>query len=273
MARILIERVNPVSDADHGAPSPPAAVRDVLDRLRAADHLVLLLDYDGTLVPFAGTPDLAVPDPELLSLLRGLATRPRTDVHIVSGRRRETLERWLGSLPVGLHAEHGSYSRPPGAREWAASGEPPTDWREPVLAILNDFAARTPGSLVEEKTASVAWHFRRADPEYGALQANELTLHLAALLSHAPVEILSGEKVVEVRPHGAHKGRIVGPFVGGMAPGAVLVAMGDDRTDEDLFAAVPAGAVSIHVGPGASAAPLRLASPDDARAFLRGLLE
>jgi trehalose 6-phosphate synthase/phosphatase len=62
--------------------------------------LFLLLDYDGTLVPFAPTPDLAEPDDKLILLLQELAARPLTEVHMVSGRSRETLERWLGALPT-----------------------------------------------------------------------------------------------------------------------------------------------------------------------------
>jgi trehalose 6-phosphate synthase/phosphatase len=87
-------------------------VETLAARLEAAPVLVLLLDYAGTLVPFAPTPELAEPDVELIALLRGLAARPDTEIHIVSGRTPETLERWLGALPIGLHAEHGFLSRP-----------------------------------------------------------------------------------------------------------------------------------------------------------------
>ena len=69
-----------------------------------------------------------------------------------------------------------------------------------VLAILRDFCQRTPGSLIEEKTAGFAWHYRAADPEYGAAQATELSLYLSSLLSNAPVEVLPGDMVLEVRP-------------------------------------------------------------------------
>ncbi|HSE97348.1 MAG TPA: bifunctional alpha,alpha-trehalose-phosphate synthase (UDP-forming)/trehalose-phosphatase, partial [Blastocatellia bacterium] len=75
--------------------------------LRDAERLLLLLDYDGTLVPFAVTPELAPPDDELKELLRKLAERPSTSLHILSGRTRSTLEKWFGDLPVALYAEHG----------------------------------------------------------------------------------------------------------------------------------------------------------------------
>jgi trehalose 6-phosphate synthase/phosphatase len=196
-----------------------------------------------------------------------LAARRGAEVHLVSGRRRDTLERWLGTLPVGLHAEHGHWSRPRGG-VWRPADVGPTAWREPVLAILRDFAERTPGSLVEEKTASVAWHYRSADPEYGAAQAKELSLHLATLLSSAPVQILPGDKVLEVRPHGVDKGGIARSLAA-RAGGALVVALGDDRTDEDLFAALPEGSLAVHVGPAPSRAELRLRDVREARAFLR----
>jgi trehalose 6-phosphate synthase/phosphatase len=260
-----LERSAPPASA--AVPSPRAAVEEALARARAARRLLLLLDYDGTLVPFAPTPDLAAPDEELLGIVAALAARPGAEVHVVSGRRRDTLERWLGALPLGLHAEHGHWSRPRGGA-WKAAEVGPTAWREPVLAILRDFAERTPGSLVEEKTASVAWHYRSADPEYGAAQAKELSLHLSTLVSNAPVQILPGDKVLEVRPHGVDKGRIARSLAAN-AGGALVVAFGDDRTDEDLFAALPQGSIGVHVGPAPSRAGLRLRGVREARAFLR----
>ncbi|HLK10017.1 MAG TPA: bifunctional alpha,alpha-trehalose-phosphate synthase (UDP-forming)/trehalose-phosphatase [Candidatus Binatia bacterium] len=273
-ARSFLEALEDASA--HRATSTPAAtaaghVARLVGRMRAAERLVLLLDYDGTLVPFAGVPDLATPDEALLSLLRALAARPRTEVHVVSGRSRETMERWLGALPVGLHAEHGFWSRRPGGL-WTAPPVPTMEWRERVLAILEHFAARTPGSLVEEKTVSLAWHYRMTEPEFGTRQANELRLHLTELLSNAPVEILPGEKVVEVRPHGMHKGAIVAPILAQASPGTLAVAVGDDRTDEDLFAALPPGALAIHVGPAASRASVRLGGVAEVRRLLRAVV-
>jgi trehalose 6-phosphate synthase/phosphatase len=180
-------------------------------RARAAPALLLLLDYDGTLVPLAKAPELAAPDGELIDLLRALAARPRTEVHVVSGRPRATLERWLGALPIGLHAEHGLASRVPGTAGWVTRDLSPTDWRPQVLALMRAAAARTPGAFVEEKHAGVAWHHRAADPEVGAARARALELELAALLRNAPVTILAGARVIEVLPNGVNKGRLIPP--------------------------------------------------------------
>ena len=255
----------------HGLrPSSQSALAAAELRIRTAPSATLLLDYDGTMVEFARTPDLAVPDGALLALLEALARR--YVVHVVSGRRRDTLERWLGDLPVGLHAEHGYWSRMPGER-WHGAVIDPSGWLPQVRSILEEYAARTPGALVEEKTAGLAWHYRASDPEFGAAQAGDLLLHLATLLSNAPAEVLTGDHVVEIRPQGVNKGQVVQAVVAHAPRGSLMVALGDDRTDEDLFAAVPPGSVSVHVGPAASRAELRVRNVTEARAFLRGLLE
>ncbi len=253
-----------------GAPSPPALLDEALEKAVAAENLVVLVDYDGTLVGFAETPELALPDDDVIELLRRLAARKSTSVHIVSGRSRDVLEQWLGDLPIGLHAEHGLWSRPVRA-DWTQLEVPPTPWRDKVRAILEQFAARTPGSIVEEKAVALAWHYRAAEAEFGRRQANELRLHLTELLSNVPVEILVGSMVIEVRPHGMHKGRVVSELLLEAPAGVLLVALGDDRTDEDMFAALPHGALALHVGPERSAAPLRLEGPDDARSWLARL--
>ena len=251
-----------------------AAAREaLLARLREAEDLLVFLDYDGTLVRYTTTPELARPDHGLLELLEELARRPRTEVHVVSGRGREVLERWLGDLPIALHAEHGFWSRAQGGPEWTAAGEVTGEWREPALAILRDITARTPGSLIEVKSVALAWHYRMADQEAGARRANELRLHLSQLLSNQPVEILAGHKVLEIRPHGVHKGRIVPPLTPERLASTTVLAIGDDRTDEDLFAALPSDAITIRVGPGPTRARFRLDGVAAIRSLLRSLVE
>lgn len=254
------------------AATPNARLRQLAEELRSGP-LALLLDYDGTLVPFAETPGLAAPGASLREQLAALATRDGFDVHVVSGRSPDVLERWLGDLPLALHAEHGMWSRASRDEPWHAREKGDVAWRESVLRILEDFAARTPGALVEEKTASVAWHYRAADPEFGARQAKELQIHLSEVLSNTPVEILPGNRVIEVRPYGVHKGRIATETVAALAPGVRVLAIGDDRTDEDLFAALPPEAITLHVGPAPSCARYRLADVAAARRFLGWLLE
>jgi trehalose 6-phosphate synthase/phosphatase len=240
--------------------------------MRTAPRLLLLLDYDGTLVPFAPLPDLAAPDTALLELLRDLASRPGTTVHVVSGRSRDSLDRWLGHLPIALHAEHGFWSRD-SAGVWNAPSLPPAEWRARVLAVLEQFTARTPGSLIEPKSASLAWHYRMVDPDLAKTRAPELRAELGGRLSELPIDILDGDKVIEVRPPHVSKGAIAARIVDGLPENTTIAALGDDRTDEDMFAALPEGALAIHVGPQPSQAGIRLADVPEARRLLAGLLD
>jgi trehalose 6-phosphate synthase/phosphatase len=247
-------------------------------RLGRERRLMLILDYDGTLVPFAPVPDAAQPDEEVIELLTTLSEREHTVVHVVSGRSRQSIERWLGGLPIGLHAEHGLWSRLRPDEPWTLLRPVQAGLKEKVRPMLEHFTATTRGSFIEEKTASIAWHYRLADAEFaedndfGEAQAKELRLLLAEVLSNEPVQVLSGSKVVEVRPMGVNKGAVVPLLLAAGGLQARIVAIGDDRTDEDLFAALPASAVCIRVGDGPSIARHRLSDPDEVRAFLRALL-
>jgi trehalose 6-phosphate synthase/phosphatase len=262
LSSIDVGRANPV------AITPAEMVAAIADEAREAPQRVLLLDYDGTLVPYAQVPSAATPDPELLELLQALAEAPGTDVHVVSGRDAPSLEAWLGEVPITLHAEHGFATRAPDFKTWLYRPLPPDTWRAPVLEILEDFRRRTPGSLVELKRAGMAWHYRMADAEFGPLQAKELHLHLTEILSNLPVEILPGSYVLEVRPYGLDKGSIVTGLVRDALDRTAFLAMGDDSTDEQMFAALPRSGVAIHVGPGPSRASVRLPDTGSARAFL-----
>ncbi len=246
--------------------------------LRAAEAVLVLLDYDGTLVPFAPTPEQAAPDRPLLTLLNELASRPRTEVHILSGRDHATLGSWFAGLPVGLHAEHGFWSRWPGSGHWTQCQRVSDEWKERIRPILEYFTRATPGSFVEEKPHSLAWHYRLATDDFvggcdfGEHQGKELRLLLVELLGRAPLNVLAGNRVVEVRPEGVSKGAAA-PLILDRHPGATVVAIGDDTTDEDLFRALPSGALTVHVGAGPSVARFRLPDHDSVRRLLSELCE
>jgi trehalose 6-phosphate synthase/phosphatase len=144
--------------------------------------------------------------------------------------------------------------------------------------MLRAVTDEVPGTFVERKPAGVAWHFRQAEPEYGTWRANELLSQLDQALTGQPAEVIGGRRVVEVRARGVNKGVYVAQVFGqGLTPRHIAIAVGDDRTDQDMFAAMPKGAVSLHVGGGRTVGPARhqhvLADPADARALLAELLE
>ncbi len=244
------------------------------DLLAAAERLLVFLDYDGTLVPLVDDPGAAVLDPALIEILGRLARRPGVDVEIVSGRTPEWLARMFATLPMGLHAEHGAWSRSPGSSEWRRNVPESAGFQgllDRVRPVLASFARSHPGSFVEEKTTGLALHYRAAHSADAEPQAWELRRQLLDLLSNAPVSVLAGNNVIEIRPQGLHKGTIVPQVLAQAAAGAKILAIGDDRTDEDLFAALPENAITVRVGGGPTRAGWRLKGPDDVRALLAEL--
>ncbi|CAM3082693.1 bifunctional alpha,alpha-trehalose-phosphate synthase (UDP-forming)/trehalose-phosphatase [Corallococcus sp. ZKHCc1 1396] len=267
----FLDRLQGLKSVAERPPLPDGML--ALEKLKGPGRKVLFLDYDGTLVGFASRPELAAPDAELMKLLKDLCARPDVAVHVVSGRPKDTLEAWFGELPMGLHAEHGLWSRMRRGQPWQALPGASFEWKPRVKAVLDAFAARVTGSFVEEKTASLAWHYRKVDAEFGALQARELRLLLYERFAEEPMHILPGDRVVEVRPRGINKGRVVPEVLKHEAPDVRVLAMGDDVTDEDLFAAIAAGGLTVHAGNKHTRAGYRVEGPPEVRRFLKALLE
>jgi trehalose 6-phosphate synthase/phosphatase len=252
----------------------PLPFDEAVAAFRAAGRRRLLLDYDGTLVPYTRRPQDAVPTDALISLLTRLAAVPSNTVAVVSGRSREVLERWLGSVEgLWLAAEHGATVRAPDTREWELFRPGSHDhWKERVRPVLEHFVDRTPGSLIEEKEFSVVWHYRMSDPEFGEWLANELVSTLEQMLAETDLRAFRGRKIVEVKPVWANKGEVLARLSESDAGApSFCLAAGDDRTDEDLFARLPAEAWTIHVGGNRTRAKFYLSNPEEMRALLDAL--
>jgi trehalose 6-phosphate synthase/phosphatase len=247
------------------------AMERMLEEYASARRRLILLDYDGTLVPFSDRPRKAAPDKEIIPLIEGLTEDERNDVVIVSGRDRETLEEWLGGLHVGLVAEHGVWVREVGA-EWRMLGSLKDDWKSQVRPLLDLYVDRTPGSFVEEKGYSLSWHYRKADPGWGSLRSRELRDDLADLTANLAIGILEGSKVIEVKDVTINKGLGVSQWLDRGSYDFMLAA-GDDWTDEDMFSALPESAFTIKIGGGTSTARFCLESHRDVRPLLKKLKE
>lgn len=138
--------------------------------------------------------------------------------------------------------------------------------------MLREAILEVPGTTVEVKDHSLAWHYRNSDLDRGLWAASGLALTLATELQHMPVEIIHGHRVIEVRPVGANKGNHVRRIIRNLLPGTLIVCFGDDRTDVDMYRALPEDAVCIHVGRFAEQATYFVESPERVRSFLAGLV-
>jgi trehalose 6-phosphate synthase/phosphatase len=243
------------------------ALNALVQQYRSASQRGLLLDYDGTLVPFASDPKYAQPDADLMDLLSVLANDPVNRLVIISGRPRRDLEQWFGRLPVSLVAEHGVWMRRKDA-QWQMLKTISADWKERVRPILHLFVDRLPGAMLEEKEYSLAWHFRRADPDQASQRAKELLDDLSGYTRNIDIQVREGNKVIEVRNTGVNKGTAAKEWLAGWNAD-FLLGIGDDWTDEDMFRALPESAFSVRVGLATTSARYYLSSHAAVRRTLR----
>ena len=244
----------------------------MLAAYRQAHRRVFLLDYDGTLSPLVGLRHHAAPDPEVVELLHDLQGDTRNVVAVISSRDRDILEQWLGKCGCFLAAEHGAWFFDPATRAWQGQMEELSDdWKSAVRPLLEHVVEQTPGSVLEEKQYSLAWHYRLADPEFALWQARELSSQLQGMLAGSELQVQSGHKVVEVKWAKVHKGLAASHVLEQASAADFILAIGDDHTDEDLFAAVPDDQWTVKVGMGVSSARFALFSPAEVIQLLRDL--
>jgi trehalose 6-phosphate phosphatase len=215
-------------------PLPPA---DLLD------GAALFLDFDGTLIELAETPDAIRVDPSLCPLLDRLRTRLGGRLAIVSGRSLADRDRYLSVSRIAFSGSHGLELRLPDGEHVPLHLPVGLD---DVRAEARSFAAQSEGLLVEEKPAGVALHYRRA-PGFGRAAAEFMEM----LARRHELIVQHGNMVVELRPPGADKGDAVRALMLQQGfEGARPIFVGDDLTDEHAFAAAAhMGGAGILVGP------------------------
>jgi trehalose 6-phosphate synthase len=233
----------------------------------------ILCDLDGTLVPFARTPEEARPDPDVVALVDAIAQLPGVTMAIVSGRPKAWLETFFTSPHVFLMAEHGASRRGMGA--WENVGEVDPTPLEELASMLESLVRRHPGALLERKQTTVALHYRQVQRDRRAELLVEVYGIIDAFVARYPAfERLEGTLVTEIRPASVNKAAAV-PWIRGIAgAGARLVVLGDDVTDEHMFRAVGAADEPVVVrtaGRRRTAARWELEDSTEVRAVLRWL--
>ncbi len=240
-------------------------------RLKPAAKRAIFLDYDGTLKSFVKNPQDAYPDKELLALIKALAANDKNTVTIISGRDKETLGRWFEGIPVNLVCEHGVWYRPLG-EDWQMIAIVSNDWMKYIAPIMEEYVVRTPGSFIEEKNYSLVWHYRKAELDQSELRVNELRAALSGITSNHNLEIMEGNKVIEVKNGGINKGTAA-QYVIKDEEFDDIVAIGDDWTDEYMFKGLPNDAVTIKVGVANTHANYKLESVNAVRKLLHYWVE
>lgn len=230
---------------------------------------LIVLDYDGTLAPFVSNPEDAVPTRELYNLLQTLSSDPENTVAISSGRDHSTLERWFGHLPILLAAEHGAFYKDNG--RWYNNLPEKESWNDEILHVIQEIISKTPGTRMEIKETAVVWHYRNANPWLASIREKELEDRLAEPCALLGLQIMKGNKIVEIKSPAYTKGSEAKRLMSKDTYDFIL-AIGDDVTDEDMFSALPPDAITVKIGSISDHARFNLQSQTETLPFLLNLV-
>ena len=245
-----------------------ATIAQIKLKYNQAKQRLILLDYDGTLAALKTRPEDAKPTPELISILQQMTADPSNHIVINSGRDHFTLEKWLGSLPVCMAAEHGAFYKENGV--WHKNIKK-LEWSTGLQSILQMFVDKTPRSRLEVKETALAWHYRESDAWLGTLRAQQLVNALISICTRQKLQILQGNKVIEIKSPDYIKGSEVNRLLSNKRYDFVI-AMGDDTTDDDMFQSLPLNAVTVKVGSISEIANYNLPSQTDVLPFLQAII-
>lgn len=231
---------------------------------------LILLDYDGTLSPFVKNPEDAVPSKELLNLLKKMTTDKKNKVVINSGRNRQVMDKWFKGIDLDFAAEHGAFFKE--NHKWHKNVQEKITWDDEILRIIEHTIDKTPRSRMEIKDSSLVWHYRNVDVWLAELRQKQLINALMGPASRLNLQIVPGNKIVEIKSPDFNKGSEVKRLLGKNNYDFIL-AIGDDTTDEDMFHALPPGGVSIKVGHFSPAAKYRIPVQSSVIPFFENLIK
>lgn len=245
-----------------GATDLPAPLRSAVRNLANAPRVLIALDFDGTLAPFACDPARVTLPQRTRSAITALVNCRDTTVAIISGRGLDDLRTVAGlSARVRLIGSHGAEM--PGASVAPTAGERAS--LDALTSLFEAEAATHPGAWVEPKPFGAALHVRGMPRAAGD---RALGAARAALSTALPeVHLQRGHRVLEAAVRAGNKGWALGQLRSA-AGGASVVFIGDDATDEDAFQALLAHDLGVKVGDGITAAAHRVADPDEVAALL-----
>lgn len=245
-------------------------LREAVRRVAGTEHLLVAMDFDGTMAPIVGRAEDARPLPRSASAFAGLAVLPRTTTALISGRALASL-RAVASPPVDtlLIGSHGAEAwLGPGSTELALEEDQKLLLAE-VRAVLAEIVSEAPGTALEDKPAGVVLHTRLAEDD---VAEDAVAAARAVLQDRKGVYLKDGKRVLETSVVHASKGEGV-TFLRQISGATAVLFAGDDTTDEDAFARLEPGDVGVKVGLDFTQAQYRVEAPVHVAELLEALLQ
>jgi trehalose-phosphatase len=258
----------------------PERLAPQLDRLagkiRSAQQLLLFTDFDGTLLAIKDRPSECFLDPAVGLTLSALAGQDRVVIGIISGRELEDLRTRVGVDGIAYAGNHGLEIKGPGFAFRELNAVSLIKELQGLVNNLSQITAGFPGAWVQDKGLSASIHYRQVNPADVPRLLDVVRNVAKPLLDAQKIVLSTGKMVLEIRPAvDWHKGKAVGWLAQKMSPicsEPLLIYLGDDETDEDVFKAWP-GEITVCVGEDHnSSANYSVSDTNEVHAFLRWLL-
>jgi len=237
-------------------------IPEVVEKYKRSSRRVILLDYGSAYAPHSLVGNLQVdarrygargatpsrPDQDFIELVKGLSQDERNTVFLLSSQEKSMVKEWFAKdnweqfwANLGVTAENGCFYRW-GKPHWESLvNDLDLSWMAKAHKVLRTYTDRVHGTYIQEKSCSIVWHYADCDQDWGAMQARELTDHLEDLLENHEVDVIPGQCRVEVRPKSINKGVAVELLLRSIEqkkPVDFVLCVGDDRSDEDMFALI-----------------------------------
>jgi trehalose 6-phosphate synthase/phosphatase len=233
---------------------------------------LIILDYDGTLVPSELNSEPIKTDSKLTALLYSMTCDPKNSVVLISGRDKKYLDSRWPNPPMTIVAEHGGFYKNKN-ESWREMFSVSPDWIPKTVVALEALALRYDGSFVEEKAYSIVWNYRSIKEKLSEGEKRQILAAIRTLPERRHFRICDCEFAIELRTVGIQKGAFTSLWTSNQYYDFIL-AIGDGQTDEDLFKILDKTAYSIRVGrSNSSEAVYHLASQTDVLPFLQSILD
>jgi trehalose 6-phosphate synthase/phosphatase len=237
----------------------------VTSAYQAAKKRLLLFDYNGTLVPVPKDGRTKPPPPALLHLLDRLSRNKRNRVAIITDNSRPLIDRWFREHHVDLIACSDAAFRRNG--KWTDEPELATSWQEEARPILEKYVIRTPGSYIDEKRYALIWHFENAENELGEVRARELIDDLRSFTGMENLQVNELGSLIEIRNAESHKASMLRNYLDEEKYDFIF-AVGDDQSNEAMFAVLPDDACTVRIGSTITSARYNLSDQTRLLSFL-----
>jgi trehalose-phosphatase len=220
--------------------------------INLAKHILLALDYDGTITPIVSEPKQAILDRDFKNLLREISRKKKFTVAVISGRALGDIKRMVGLKNIFYAGNHGFEIEGPGLKFIHPIFRKSRFYLLEIKSKLKEKLGKIRGVIIEDKKITLSIHYRNVRKDTINDIKKIFRIVLLPYINEKKLKISYGKMVLEVRPNvlwnKAEAVKVIYSHTGYKKNNIITIYLGDDLTDEDVFKEMKNSDISIYVG-------------------------